>query len=69
MNDPDKYYVKVDGQWRHRSPLKCILNPVLRTIQFWRQEPYVIATVTDFVDGQPHFVKYQVARIKYLKRP
>ena len=36
----DKYYVQ-DPEcecWMHRSPLKRIINPILRKIQFWAKD-------------------------------
>ena len=60
-------YVLVDGRWQHRSLLKCIVNPILRLLQYKRNDPYVIATLTDFVYGYPVFVKYTFQRVSYTK--
>lgn len=43
------HYHNSEG-YSHRSPVKSILNPVLRAVQFWSNRPYVIATDVDFMD-------------------
>ena len=65
----DKYYVqdKECGCWMHRSPLKCIVNPILRKIQFWRKEPLVICSNTEFDEnGVPHFKGYGLVRTRVM---
>ena len=65
----DKYYVqdKECGCWMHRSPLKCIVNPILRKIQFWTKEPFVICSKTDFDEkGVPHFKCYGLIRTRVM---
>lgn len=65
----DKYYVqdKECGCWMHRSPLKCIINPLLRKIQFWTKEPLVICSNTDFDEnGVPHFKGYGMTRTRVM---
>ena len=39
-----------DVGFSHRAPFKVILNPILRLIQFWDDEPYVVATMVDYSD-------------------
>lgn len=64
----DKCYVKIEGNWCHRTWLKCIVNPILRFIQFWTDKPYVISSITEFKDGLPYFQHYSFQRVKYLKK-
>lgn len=45
----------------HQTRLKCFLNPKLRTLQYWTDEPYVIASV--FEKGE--FITYKFTRVKY----
>ena len=40
---PDRYYLLDGDNWSHRTPLKLLVNPVLRRIQFFTERPYVIA--------------------------
>jgi hypothetical protein len=60
-------YVHEDGQWKHKTRLKLFLNPILRTLQFWTREPYVVASDTSFIDGIPHFNHYTFQRVLYFK--
>ena len=49
-------YKLVDGNWRHVTIIKKIVNPILRKIQFYTNKPYVIASVTNFdIDNNPIF--------------
>ena len=64
----DKCYVQIEGCWCHRTWLKCIVNPILRFIQFWTDKPYVISSITEFKDGLPYFQHYSLQRVKYLKK-
>ena len=51
----------------HRTSLKCIVNPILRKIQFWTKEPLVIYSKTDFDEkGVPHFKGYGLIRTKVM---
>ena len=61
----DKYYQKIDNNWVHKAPIKVLLNPILRKIQFWRDDPYVIASVTEWKKKQPRFVKFKFCRVQY----
>ena len=65
----NKYYKKItDDQWIHRHPLKVLINPILRLIQWRTDKPYVIASDTEFVGGTPNFIKFTFCRVKYNKR-
>lgn len=59
---------KKRNAWRHRTPLKCFLNPILRKLQFWTDEPYVISSVVNFKNDIPYFEKYTLARVKYERK-
>jgi hypothetical protein len=61
----NNYYVKNEWGWNHRHPLKLIINPILRNIQFFTNRPYVMASVTEFIDGVPHFIKFGFYRVAY----
>ncbi len=54
------------GEIRHRSPLKCLANPVLRLMQFWTNKPYVIASEYGkcSVNGY-YFIRYRFMRVEY----
>ena len=70
LSNKDKYFVysKQYKCWMHRSPLKLIINPFLRFIQFWTDKPFVIYSHTEFdKNGKPHFLKYGFGRIKKYK--
>ena len=60
------YYDKVHDCWMHRPLLKRIVNPILRTLQFWTDRPWVIASDCEIKDGISEFKKYCLARVKYL---
>ena len=65
----DKYYVqdKECGCWMHRTPLKCFINPILRKIQFWSKDKWVIGSKTDFDEnGVPHFKGYGLIRTRVM---
>lgn len=47
----------------HRTKVKCIINPILRKIQFFTNKPYVIASVTD----HGYFLYYKIMRVLYIK--
>jgi len=65
VSGPGNFY---EGNWCHRTWLKCIVNPILRFIQFWTDKPYVISSITEFKDGLPYFQHYSLQRVKYLKK-
>lgn len=56
------YRHKTNNVVVHRTLLKIIVNPILRSIQRWTDRPYVISSV--FVKGV--FVRYSVQRVKYI---
>jgi len=61
----NQYYKKIDGHWCHRAPRKLIINPILRLIQFWRNDPYVIASITNMEKKNPIFIEFKICRVKY----
>jgi hypothetical protein len=67
IQSKNKYYMKADGYWNHRSPIKLIINPILRKLQWFTQRPYVIASETKFVDGKPEFIAYKFCRVFHAK--
>ena len=62
----NKYYV-FDKQWMHKSPIKLLVNPILRRLQFFTDRPYVIGSETEFVEGKPQFIKYKFVRVLFIK--
>lgn len=74
MKSKDDYFVynfEYDC-WMHRTPLKCFINPILRFIQFWTNEPFVIYSNCEKICGEKenakwHFEGYGFGRVKYLK--
>lgn len=62
----DSYYSKIGSCTVHRSPLKVIINPILRSIQFYTKYPYVIVSITEFNKGTPHFIKYGFEKIEKI---
>ena len=70
MSDKNRFYVKVDGndmKWLHRTPLKVVVNPILRKLQFFTNRPFVIVSKTSFKDGIPDFGGYVFKRVLYIK--
>lgn len=65
----NEYFEVIDGCLCHRSPLKLLINPILRMIQFWTDTPYVIASEYETcpVNGY-YFIRYRFMRVKQLKR-
>jgi len=68
MFNKDKYFVYDEfyKTWIHRTPLKCILNPILRKVQFWTDHPYVIYSDVEIEDNVPHFLGYGIGKIKII---
>ena len=65
----DKYYVQEPdcGCWMHRSPLKRIINPILRKIQFWTKVKWVIRSKSEFDEnGIPHFKGYGMIKTRIM---
>lgn len=68
--DQNCYYQKLeDGNYIHKAPMKVVLNPCLRFLQFYSDKPYVIATMTEFKHGKPGFVEYKIKRVGMNKIP
>ena len=63
----DRYYIKREWGWNHSTPLKRAVNPVLRLLQSYTWEPYVIGSVTEFKNDKPHFVRYTFTKVRYYK--
>ena len=66
----DKTIIRVNGNLRHITYLKLILNPVLRLLQFYTDKPYVIASIVQFNDSHdpheiPEFIKYSFSKVQY----
>ena len=56
MKFPKKMcYDKVHDCWMHRPLLKRIVNPILRTLQFWTDKPWIIVSYCEMKDGIPEF--------------
>lgn len=45
----------------HKTKLKCIINPILRGLQFYTWEPYVIVSIFE----NNKFIKYGIMKMKY----
>lgn len=76
MNRYSKYYVFEDNQWKHKTPLKLVINPILRRLQFWTSSPYVIASKSEWKYPnnevhlrQPYFVEYTFERVPRAPKP
>jgi hypothetical protein len=63
----NRYFDIVDGYTYHRSPLKLLMNPILRIIQFWTNYLYVITSEynTYHINGH-YFIQYRFMRVKQL---
>ncbi|UOK16860.1 hypothetical protein [Vibrio phage phiKT1024] len=57
-----KYVVKENGHWMHKHPLKLFMNPILRKIQFYTDEPYVIASRLS--SDLSKFEKFEFMKVK-----
>lgn len=70
LKQKDDYFVYNEEYdcWMHRTPLKCVINPILRFIQFWTNKPFVIYSECEKIDGKQHFIKYGFGRIEYVHR-
>lgn len=70
LKQKDDYFIynKEYNCWMHRTPLKCIINPILRFIQFYTNKPFVIYSECEEIDGKWHFIKYGFGRIEYVHR-
>lgn len=62
----DRYYVVGSHGVRHRSPLKLVVNPILRVLQFWTNNPYVIASKSERISYCDYkFIGYKFMRVRY----
>jgi len=69
LQNKDKYFVynsKYDC-WMHKTPLKCLINPILRFIQFYTDKPFVIYSECEKNNEKWHFIKYGFGRVKYFR--
>jgi len=65
----NEHYIKNDnGGWLHRPPIKRIINPILRFLQFFSSSPYVIASITELGNETPKFIKFVFRRVKINER-
>jgi hypothetical protein len=56
----------------HKSSIKLFVNPILRKIQFWTMEPFVISSMANVVQTFPNyilfeFLGYKIQRVRYEK--
>jgi hypothetical protein len=66
---PNCWFEYTEGRWRHSTPLKRAVNPILRYIQFWTDRPLVIASLVHFDENKnPNLVGYKIRRVKYERR-
>lgn len=61
-----KYVVKENGHWMHKHPIKLLLNPLLRKIQFYTDNPYVIASRLS--SDLSKFQGFEIKRVKYYNK-
>lgn len=47
----------------HKSWSKCVVNPVLRKIQFWTNKPFVLASK---ITNNHEFVRYSIQRVEQI---
>lgn len=53
---------KIKESYRvHKSFSKCLINPVLRKVQFWSDCPYVIASK---INDENEFIRYTIRKVK-----
>lgn len=63
----NSYYIQASGHWYHKTPLKSIVNPILRRLQFWTDIPYVIGSKTEYIKGYPNFTGYRMVRTSKIR--
>lgn len=63
-------FYKIDGRWYHGPWLKRLVNPILRALQFWHPEPYVIfSKCTNYNQPEePRLLGYGFGRVRRLPR-
>jgi len=61
----DAFVIRDGKEVAHRTLLKIILNPILRSVQFWSNKPYVIASEYDYcpVNGF-YFIHYRFMKVE-----
>lgn len=64
----NKHYKQIAGKWVHRTPLKLIVNPILRKLQWRTDRPFVVASRTEWVDSKPQFRGYVFVRVEHVRR-
>ena len=67
MNNKDMYWIKrSNGKWSHCTPLKLVLNPLLRALQFYTNCPYVITSKAEMVpNSHPRSKSYTLIKVMY----
>jgi hypothetical protein len=62
-----RYLIKwKDGTYGHRHPIKVIINPILRWLQFFSDSPWVIQSKFEIEAGIPkRFIKFCFKKAKY----
>ena len=64
----EKYSYENKTYWKHKTPLKCIINPILRKLQFFTDSPFVISSECEFrKDQDPKFIRYRFQRVAYRR--
>lgn len=61
-------FYNIDGNWYHGPWWKRVVNPILRTLQFWTDRPYVVYSQCDVRTTPPTFLRYGFGRIRQFKR-
>lgn len=59
-------FIFEENQWKHKTKLKCTINPILRKIQFFTDKPWVIASLVEFKNKKPVFLGYRLRKLKAL---
>ena len=67
-NSINDYYEIENGCVVHKTLLKCVINPILRIVQFYSDYPYVISSISKCcpVNGW-YFFFFIFNRVKYLR--
>lgn len=58
-----KYLVFEDNCWKHKHPIKMIINPILRKVQWFTNKPFVIAS--KFNNEKTVFEGFVFMRVRY----
>ena len=60
LRNEDRFWIKrSNGNWSHCSPIKVIINPILRILQFYTDQPYVIVSIVNLCESShPRFIRY-----------